>query len=355
MIRSIQQAHRSNGLTYYAHTGHLGSTRFASTTARAMYFDMAYAYAPFGETYASSGSPDPSFTTQRQDTVADLYDFPAREYSIQGRWPSPDPAGLAAADPSNPQSWNRDAYVLNDPMDNVDPLGLCPGQPGCPPRNTGPACINPAARANGGCTPSIPCEINSIGCIPFTNDPNAVNCTSFGIDTSCGSLGSGTISVTFTPPCLGPSDSGCPAPYLTTINLGGNGGGSGGGKILGPSGPCTPSVFNPGCRRPTCLEVFSNAAEAADPLNGLVPPLPSGAGIDDGVKTVSTAVAVTRIVSRGLVQPLSSPFVRTALFGGELLANAIVAIPTIYQGFAGLQAEWQARKARTCRTAWQSQ
>jgi RHS repeat-associated protein len=82
------------------------------------------AYALFGETYASSGSTDPAFTGQRQDTVSGLYDFPAREYSIQGRWPSPDPAGLAAVDPTNPQSWNRYAYVVNNPLMLIDPTGL---------------------------------------------------------------------------------------------------------------------------------------------------------------------------------------------------------------------------------------
>ena len=87
-----------------------------------MYFDLAHA--PFGKTYASSGSTDPGFTGQRQDTVAGLYDFPAREYSTQGRWVSPDPAGLGAVDPSNPQSWNRYAYVTNNPTGLVDPLGL---------------------------------------------------------------------------------------------------------------------------------------------------------------------------------------------------------------------------------------
>jgi RHS repeat-associated protein len=47
-----------------------------------------------------------------------------REYSIpQGRWISPDPAGLAAVDPSNPQSWNRYAYVRNNPLALVDPTG----------------------------------------------------------------------------------------------------------------------------------------------------------------------------------------------------------------------------------------
>lgn len=37
---------------------------------------------------------------------------------------TPDPAGMAAADLSNPQSLNRYAYVLNNPLRWRDPLGL---------------------------------------------------------------------------------------------------------------------------------------------------------------------------------------------------------------------------------------
>ena len=56
-----------------------------------------------------------------------IYDFPFREYSAaQGRWLSPDPAGLAAVNPADPQSWNRYAYVGNQPLSAIDPLGLSP-------------------------------------------------------------------------------------------------------------------------------------------------------------------------------------------------------------------------------------
>jgi hypothetical protein len=43
---------------------------------------------------------------------------------MQGRWPSPDPSGLAAVNPNNPQSWNGYAYVLNNPLELLDPNGL---------------------------------------------------------------------------------------------------------------------------------------------------------------------------------------------------------------------------------------
>ena len=113
----------SSGLAYYTHADWLGNERFFSTPGRTMYGDVAYA--PFGETYASSGTPDISFTGQNSDTAANSYDFLAREYSIQGRWPSPDPAGLAAVDLANPQSCNRYAYALNAPTEMIDPLGTC--------------------------------------------------------------------------------------------------------------------------------------------------------------------------------------------------------------------------------------
>ena len=44
--------------------------------------------------------------------------------AAQGRWLVPDPAGLAAVDITNPQTWNRYAYVGNNPLTYVDLEGL---------------------------------------------------------------------------------------------------------------------------------------------------------------------------------------------------------------------------------------
>jgi RHS repeat-associated protein len=116
----------SSALSYYRHADWLGSSRFASTPGRAMYYDGAYA--PYGENYSEAGTTDRSFTGQNQDTASaiyPLYDFLFREHHpTQGRWISPDPAGLAAVNRANPQSWNRYAYVLNNPANGIDPRGL---------------------------------------------------------------------------------------------------------------------------------------------------------------------------------------------------------------------------------------
>jgi len=73
-------------------------------------------------TYFRGGTND--FTGQTQDLTSGIYDFLFRQYSpTQGRWLTPDPAGMAAVDVTNPQTWNRYAYVLNNPLSNIDPQG----------------------------------------------------------------------------------------------------------------------------------------------------------------------------------------------------------------------------------------
>jgi RHS repeat-associated protein len=108
----------------FRHYDWLGSARFESNMSEQEYGDVAYA--PFGETYSIKNTPYTSFTGQNQDTIAGLYDFLYREDSpVQGRWLRPDPAGVIAIDPSNPQTLNKYAYVSNQPLEAVDPVGQC--------------------------------------------------------------------------------------------------------------------------------------------------------------------------------------------------------------------------------------
>jgi RHS repeat-associated protein len=133
--------YNSSGLNFIRHTDWLGSSRLATTWAHAVYSKEAYA--PFGETYNEAGtSPDRSFTGQDQDVAtgtggAGVYDFLFRKYDPSaGRWLSPDPYGWNAVDPTAPQSLNRYAYVMNNPMTYRDQLGLS-YQMSCDPQEYG--------------------------------------------------------------------------------------------------------------------------------------------------------------------------------------------------------------------------
>jgi RHS repeat-associated protein len=102
-------------------------------SASATTMHSSTAYAPFGENYAVAGTADVSFAGLNSDTVGGLYDASAREYSIQGRWPSPDPAGLDSIDATDPQTWNRYAYVADRPTILSDTSGKdpCDFDPSC--------------------------------------------------------------------------------------------------------------------------------------------------------------------------------------------------------------------------------
>lgn len=124
-------AYNAPGLSYYFHADWLGSLRLMSDTGRNAAPIMAYA--PFGEGYAGGTPMDVEFTAggysftviDPENQTGSLQDFMFRRYNpVQGRWISPDPAGLAAVNPLNPQSWNRYAYVLNSPLNAIDPSGL---------------------------------------------------------------------------------------------------------------------------------------------------------------------------------------------------------------------------------------
>jgi RHS repeat-associated protein len=108
------------------HPDWLGSVRLGSSPSnRTVTFDRAFA--PFGESYntITGGTTNLDFTGLTQDSVSGEYDTPNRLYHPgQGRWISPDPAGIGAVNLGHPQSWNRYAYVLNNPLALIDPSGL---------------------------------------------------------------------------------------------------------------------------------------------------------------------------------------------------------------------------------------
>jgi RHS repeat-associated protein len=113
----------SSTTTVYGHADWQGSIRLNSTPSRIENSDVAFA--PFGEVYDSPTTYWYPFAGLASTLTSNLWDADVRSYhAIQGRWITPDPGGLAAVDPSNPQSWNRYAYVLNSPLNLIDPLGL---------------------------------------------------------------------------------------------------------------------------------------------------------------------------------------------------------------------------------------
>lgn len=123
---------------YFEHKDWLGNARITSDIrAQTWYADQAYA--PYGEIYDWFGNiatEYQSFTGDTQDIVSGTMDTPNREYNsgTQGRWLSPDPAGVGI---------NLYAYTTN-PNSGVDPTGL----------NVARGCFPPCDGGNGGLTPS---------------------------------------------------------------------------------------------------------------------------------------------------------------------------------------------------------
>ncbi len=112
------------GVTEYRRANWQGSEPVDSSPSQTAIVDAAFT--PYGEHYAENNylgyfggnlSIYPFFMDGYASTFR-LYHYD------QGRWISPDPAGLSAVDPTNPQTWNRYAYVAGNPLNNADPSGL---------------------------------------------------------------------------------------------------------------------------------------------------------------------------------------------------------------------------------------
>jgi RHS repeat-associated protein len=87
----------------------------------------AWSNLPFGEMTLGvhPGATSEHFTGYQHDTESDNDYAQARYYqSALGRFISPDPSRFMFADKRNPQSLNLYGYVLNNPMNSVDPSGM---------------------------------------------------------------------------------------------------------------------------------------------------------------------------------------------------------------------------------------
>jgi RHS repeat-associated protein len=122
----------SGGDLKFVHTDWLGTTRYSvdyhpgtSTNGVFTLWPASCTGLPFGDGLSCTGySSSLHFTGQERDSESGLDNFGARyDSSSMGRFMSPDPL-LNSGRPWEPQSWNRYAYALNNPLNIIDPTGL---------------------------------------------------------------------------------------------------------------------------------------------------------------------------------------------------------------------------------------
>jgi RHS repeat-associated protein len=118
----------ANGQTYFDQHDFTGTIRMRTTYSGTV--DTTQTSLPFGDAwtlYPQSSNSNESyfdFATLDHDGESNTDHAQFRNYSpTQGRWLAPDPYD-GSYDLTNPQSLNRYAYVLNNPLSFRDPLGL---------------------------------------------------------------------------------------------------------------------------------------------------------------------------------------------------------------------------------------
>ena len=102
-------------------TDHLGSTAVTTNSSGTATAELRYK--AYGTTRYAGGTQQTNyrFTGQRIEPALDLYFYNSRWYDpVVGRFIQPD---SIVPEPGNPQSLNRYAYTLNNPLRYVDPTG----------------------------------------------------------------------------------------------------------------------------------------------------------------------------------------------------------------------------------------
>jgi RHS repeat-associated protein len=125
--RRIAFVSLASGNSYYYLPDHLGSTAIiASGDGKTIQWDADYY--PFGnqrKVFTSLVNNPFQFTGDEYDSDTGFdYSIARFEAGKWSRFLSPDPF-MGSMDVSNPQSLNLYSYVLNNPLNMLDPLGLC--------------------------------------------------------------------------------------------------------------------------------------------------------------------------------------------------------------------------------------
>jgi RHS repeat-associated protein len=155
---------RSGGQTQFEHQNWLGTERVRTTYNGAV--ALSISSLPWADDHTPSGDngDQHDFAGMERDLEDSSEHAQFRQFSTNlGRWQSPDPY-LGNYDLTNPQSFNRYSYALNNPSSLVDPSGLFT-------LPTGP-CDPSISNCNPGYGPSNPpgcISWGTQGCIP---DPN---------------------------------------------------------------------------------------------------------------------------------------------------------------------------------------
>ena len=109
-------------LPTYRHVDHLGSLAIQTNNSGAV--TGSNVFLPFGDLLSSTTSDVFQYTGLPQDTENSSAHAMFRNLSTtQSRWLRPDPYN-GSYDITNPQSFNRYAYAMNNPLAYVDPSGL---------------------------------------------------------------------------------------------------------------------------------------------------------------------------------------------------------------------------------------
>ena len=195
----------ASGNIHYFFRDHLGSERISVNASGTVEDNIDYY--PWG-----AGAPPTSYTTNTPytfdsylyDSETSTYhtDFRQQSFSL-GRWLRPDPYD-GSYDPSNPQSFNRYSYVLNNPVSLIDPNGLddCPpvvaiAGGGVTAKDFTDGCLIYGGGGGGSVLPppappeSDPCA-NADSCIQVWSGPTIPPPLAGGVEGGMGSLGVGS-------------------------------------------------------------------------------------------------------------------------------------------------------------------